>query len=191
MVAGTAPVNVSGRLSRFFVDYDRRGQSAGDHTRSLDVDGHMRAADGLWAIGDITGKGAFTHMSMYQARVAGDAILGVSGTGAEYHAVPRLVFAAPEVAAVGMTARDAEEDGEVRTRSASVGIDASSRAWLHDANCVGFVKLVADCHPSLIHISNLLAEKPRGVPHWAQASSERVVRAVPFLAKRLQTGGKD
>jgi len=34
MVAGTAPVNVSGRLSRFFVDYDRRGQSAGDHTRS-------------------------------------------------------------------------------------------------------------------------------------------------------------
>lgn len=29
MVAGTAPVNVSGRLSRFFVDYDRRGQSAG------------------------------------------------------------------------------------------------------------------------------------------------------------------
>src|ERR1700742_552291 len=54
-----------------------------------------------------------------------------------------------------------------------------------------FVKLVADCHPSLIHVSNLLAEKPRGVPHWAQASSERVVRAVPFLAKRLQTDGKD
>ena len=54
-----------------------------------------------------------------------------------------------------------------------------------------FVKLVADCHPSLIHISNLLAERPRGVPHWAQAGSERVVRAVPFLAKRLQTDGKD
>jgi predicted PurR-regulated permease PerM len=54
-----------------------------------------------------------------------------------------------------------------------------------------FVKLVADCHPSLIHISNLLAEKPRGVPHWAQVSSERVVRAVPFFAKHLRADGKD
>jgi predicted PurR-regulated permease PerM len=54
-----------------------------------------------------------------------------------------------------------------------------------------FVKLVADCHPSLIHISNLLAEKPRGVPHWVQVGSERVVRTVPFLGKRLQADGKD
>ncbi len=37
--------------------------------RSLDTDGRMRAGDGLWAIGDITGKGAFTHMSMYQAAI--------------------------------------------------------------------------------------------------------------------------
>jgi hypothetical protein len=50
------------------------------------------------------------------------------------------------------------------------------------------VKLVADCHPSLIHISNLLAEKPRGVPQWAQ---ERVARAVPFFVKYLGTEGKD
>jgi hypothetical protein len=54
-----------------------------------------------------------------------------------------------------------------------------------------FVKLVADCHPSLIHISNLLAEKPRGVPHWAQVGSERVVRAVPFFGKRLGADSKD
>jgi predicted PurR-regulated permease PerM len=53
-----------------------------------------------------------------------------------------------------------------------------------------FVKLVADCHPSLIHISNLLAEKPRGVPHWVEVGSERVVRAVPFFAK-LRADGKD
>jgi predicted PurR-regulated permease PerM len=54
-----------------------------------------------------------------------------------------------------------------------------------------FVKLVADCHPSLIHISNLLAEKPRGVPHWAQAGSERVVRAVPFFTRNLRTDEKE
>ncbi|MGC1902262.1 MAG: AI-2E family transporter [Candidatus Acidiferrum sp.] len=53
------------------------------------------------------------------------------------------------------------------------------------------IKLISDCHPSLIHISNLLAEKPRTVPVWAQAGSERVVRAVPFLGKRLRIEGKD
>ena len=34
--------------------------------RVLDPDERMRVADGVWAIGDITGKGAFTHVSMYQ-----------------------------------------------------------------------------------------------------------------------------
>src|ERR1700722_2711394 len=53
------------------------------------------------------------------------------------------------------------------------------------------VKLVADCHPSLIHISNLLAEKPRGVPHWVEVGSERVVRAVPFFGKHVRADGKD
>jgi hypothetical protein len=53
------------------------------------------------------------------------------------------------------------------------------------------VKLIADCHPSLFHISALLAEKPRPVPGWAQVSEERVVRAVPFFGKHLRTEGKD
>src|SRR5690348_2733322 len=37
--------------------------------KTIPTDGWMRAADGMWAIGDVTGKGAFTHMSMYQADI--------------------------------------------------------------------------------------------------------------------------
>ena len=44
--------------------------------RSIDTDERMRAGERLWAIGDITGQGAFTHMSMYQADVALRDILG-------------------------------------------------------------------------------------------------------------------
>jgi predicted PurR-regulated permease PerM len=47
-----------------------------------------------------------------------------------------------------------------------------------------FVKLAADCHPSLIHISNLLAESTRPVPNWAQVGQARVAQAIPFLRKR-------
>jgi len=49
-----------------------------------------------------------------------------------------------------------------------------------------FVKLVADCHPALLPISNLLAERPRTVPRWAQASGETVTRAIPFLRSRFR-----
>jgi predicted PurR-regulated permease PerM len=54
-----------------------------------------------------------------------------------------------------------------------------------------FVKLAADCHPSLIHISNLLAETARPVPHWAQVGQSRVAQAIPFLRKRAPVEGKD
>jgi predicted PurR-regulated permease PerM len=53
------------------------------------------------------------------------------------------------------------------------------------------VKLIADCHPSLIHISNLLAETPRPVPKWAQTSQVAVIRAFPFLRKRMRVAEKD
>ena len=47
------------------------------------------------------------------------------------------------------------------------------------------VKIVADSHPSLIHISNLLAEDPRPVSPWQASRQEPVYRPVPFIRKRL------
>ena len=37
--------------------------------RYLAVDGRMRVTDGIWAVGDLTGEGAFTHIAMYQASI--------------------------------------------------------------------------------------------------------------------------
>jgi predicted PurR-regulated permease PerM len=53
-----------------------------------------------------------------------------------------------------------------------------------------FVKLVADCHPVLLPISNLLAERPRAIPQWALASGETVTRAIPFLRSRFRVRQK-
>jgi predicted PurR-regulated permease PerM len=47
-----------------------------------------------------------------------------------------------------------------------------------------FVKLVADSHPSLIHISNLLAESPRPVSTWIRSGRETMNRTVPYFRKR-------
>ena len=75
--------------------------------RVLDPDERMRVADGVWAIGDIVGKGAFTHVSMYQGAVVVNDLLGRDGPWADYRAVSRVTFTAPEVASVGLTEKAA------------------------------------------------------------------------------------
>jgi pyruvate/2-oxoglutarate dehydrogenase complex dihydrolipoamide dehydrogenase (E3) component len=112
--------------------------------RAVPVDEHMRAAPGVWALGDITGKGAFTHMSTYQAGIVIDDILGREHHGAEYHAVPRVTFTDPEVGAVGLTEAQARERG-MTVRTGVTQVPASARGWIHKAGNDGFIKLVEDC----------------------------------------------
>jgi dihydrolipoamide dehydrogenase len=64
------------------------------------VDPHLRAAEGLWAIGDVNGLWPLTHVGKYQGDVVAANILG-QPTRADYEAVPRVVFTDPEAAAVG------------------------------------------------------------------------------------------
>jgi dihydrolipoamide dehydrogenase len=68
--------------------------------RGVPVDSSLRAGDGLWAIGDVTGLFLFTHVGKYQADVVADNILG-RPREANYDAVPRVVFTDPQAAAVG------------------------------------------------------------------------------------------
>jgi pyruvate/2-oxoglutarate dehydrogenase complex dihydrolipoamide dehydrogenase (E3) component len=111
--------------------------------RAVGTDERMRAGDRLWAIGDITGKGAFTHMSMYQAGIALRDLTGVDGPWASYHAVPYVIFTDPEVGGVGMTERQARDAGlDVRVGTADVG--SSARGWIHGPGGAGLVKVVED-----------------------------------------------
>ena len=60
----------------------------------------MRAGEGLWAIGDVTGIWPLTYVGKYQGRIAAANILG-EPREADYDAVPRVVFTDPQAAAVG------------------------------------------------------------------------------------------
>jgi pyruvate/2-oxoglutarate dehydrogenase complex dihydrolipoamide dehydrogenase (E3) component len=107
------------------------------------VDGHLRAAPGVWAIGDMVGHGAFTHMSMYQARIVIADILGRPIHEAEYHAVPRVTFTDPEIGSVGLSEAAARERG-LDVRIGLTQVPDSTRGWIHKAGNDGFIKLVAD-----------------------------------------------
>ena len=112
--------------------------------RAVPVDERMRVAPGVWALGDIVGKGEFTHVSVYQARIAAQDILtGGDGPVADYRALPRVTFTDPEVGAVGLTEDRAREQG-IRVRTGTAQIPSTARGWIHKAGNDGFIKLVED-----------------------------------------------
>lgn len=109
----------------------------------IPVDDHMRVADGLWAVGDITGKGLFTHVAAYQAPIAAASILGEEHTPADYRAMPRVTFTDPEVGSVGLTEEEARDAG-LNVQVANQNVAGSARGWLHATGNEGLIKLVVD-----------------------------------------------
>lgn len=107
----------------------------------VSVDERMRAGEKLWAVGDITGHGAYTHVALYQARIAVRDLLGEDGPWADHRAVSRVTFTDPEVGAVGQTEEQAREAG-VRVAVGRADVSSSSRGWIAEAD--GVVKVVAD-----------------------------------------------
>lgn len=107
------------------------------------VDDRSRAGERLWAVGDITGRGAFTHVSRYQAYVAVADLLGTEDVRADYRAVSRVTFTDPEVGSVGLTEAEARARG-LRVSVATADVERSSRGWIHGPGTTGVVKLVSD-----------------------------------------------
>ncbi|MEU0722801.1 NAD(P)/FAD-dependent oxidoreductase [Streptomyces sp. NPDC006140] len=137
---------------RLLVATGRRPQLAGlglktvgldPDARALAVDGHMRATEGVWGVGDVTGRGLFTHVAMYQAEIAVRSILGTPGPDADYRALPRVTFTDPEVGSVGLSEQAAREEG-LRVRTGTARMPSSARGWIHKAGNNGLIKLVED-----------------------------------------------
>jgi pyruvate/2-oxoglutarate dehydrogenase complex dihydrolipoamide dehydrogenase (E3) component len=111
--------------------------------RSVATDEWMRAGERLWAVGDITGHGPFTHVSMYQGDVVVRDVLSQGGPPADYRAVSRVTFTDPEVGSVGMSERQARDAG-LAVRVSTADLAESSRGWIHQEGAEGLLKLVAD-----------------------------------------------
>jgi pyruvate/2-oxoglutarate dehydrogenase complex dihydrolipoamide dehydrogenase (E3) component len=105
--------------------------------RGIEVDERLRAAENVWAIGDVSGVALFTHVGKYQARVAAADVAGRPAR-ADYRAIPAGIFTDPEVATVGRT----DGDGLVSTRWE---LTATPRLSTYERpKRDGFVRLFAD-----------------------------------------------
>jgi pyruvate/2-oxoglutarate dehydrogenase complex dihydrolipoamide dehydrogenase (E3) component len=106
------------------------------------VDGAtLLAAPGIWAGGDITGIGAFTHLSWYHGVVIGRQLKGEAAV-ADHRAIPRVTFTDPEIASVGLSEAAARAAlRNVRTVSADSG--NGTRGYINGPPG-GVIKLIAD-----------------------------------------------
>jgi pyruvate/2-oxoglutarate dehydrogenase complex dihydrolipoamide dehydrogenase (E3) component len=104
--------------------------------RGVTVDDRLRAADGVWAIGDAAGVGLLTHLGKYQARVAAANMTG-RDVPADYRAIPAAVFTDPQVGSVGGM------DGE-GVLSARYDITGGRLSTYERPRRPGFVKVAAD-----------------------------------------------
>jgi dihydrolipoamide dehydrogenase len=109
----------------------------------IEVDERCRAGDGVWAIGDVTGVMQFTHVGMYQGRIAAADIAG-EAPRASYDAIPRVVFSDPEIAAVGLTAERAREQGIELATSRIELREVLTRPWTYEQDPHGELGLLAD-----------------------------------------------
>ncbi|MCD9624244.1 dihydrolipoyl dehydrogenase family protein [Rhabdothermincola salaria] len=142
VATGRRPLSEGLGLEALGVEVDEGRHIVVDRTCATDV-------PGLWAVGDVTQWGGFTHVAGNMGFVAAVNITKrhrwQPSRKVERRVVPRVVFTSPEVAQVGMTESEAADVGG---RVAEVRLDDVDRA-LTEGRTGGFVKLIAGPRPVL------------------------------------------
>ena len=146
-VRGDKLLVAAGRRTNLDIGLDCVGYT--EQPKTLEVDDRMQVlregepVDGLYAVGDVTGRGAFTHVAVWQAKVLVADLLGKAQDFGGYAGLAWVTFTDPEVGHVGRTEAQAREAGTA-LRTGTQPIAENSRGWIHGPGNDGFVKLVAD-----------------------------------------------
>lgn len=98
---------------------------------------------GVYAVGDVAGKGAFTHVAVTQGRMVADQILGRSTAPWSSRSVGHVTFTDPEIGAVGISESAAREAG-LNVAVATYPMETTTRGWIHGPGNKGIFKLVVD-----------------------------------------------
>jgi pyruvate/2-oxoglutarate dehydrogenase complex dihydrolipoamide dehydrogenase (E3) component len=135
----------------------------------IQVDDELRAAENVWAIGDVNGIAQLTHVGKYQGRVAA---VNVAGGHAKAHheAIPGVAFTDPQIAMVGTT-------DDASLVSAEWRIDRTSRTSTYERpKRPGFVRVYAD--PDRRTVAGAVAVGPES-GEWLQQLTVAIRAQVP------------
>jgi pyruvate/2-oxoglutarate dehydrogenase complex dihydrolipoamide dehydrogenase (E3) component len=160
----------TGRSPRIPDGLDTVGVTAGRH--GVPVDERCRVADGLWAVGDVTGVRLLTHVGKYQGEVVASNILG-EDRRAHYEAIPDVVYTDPEAASVGAT------EAPFRATVPLSGV-AKTATYTHAyAEHQGFLTLLSDGE----YLTGAFALGPQA-GEWMQQATLAIRARVPLTILR-------
>ncbi|MBW3086641.1 Dihydrolipoyl dehydrogenase [Austwickia sp. TVS 96-490-7B] len=110
---------------------------------AIAVDDFCRTnVDGVYAIGDCTGKMMLAHVAEAMGIVAAETIAGAETMPVDYVNIPRATYCHPQIASMGLTEAQAKDAGhEVKTASFPFTANGKAQGL---GEGVGFVKVVAD-----------------------------------------------
>jgi dihydrolipoamide dehydrogenase len=152
----------------------------------------MTSVPGIYAIGDVVPGPMLAHKAFYEAEVAVDNICG-HYRGADYSAVPDVIFTIPEIASVGMMEAQAKELG-IPVRVTKFPFAALGRAQaIGEPN--GVVKMVCDPGSGVIlgmqvmgaHASDVIAECTLAVQQGVTAEElAHTIHGHPTMPEAVQ-----
>ena len=104
----------------------------------IQTDDYLQAADGIWALGDVKGGPAFTHIAYDDARILRDILLHDQKRSIQERQVPYVVFTDPQLGRIGMNQCEAREAG-LKYRVAKIDVDQTARG-LENGQSRGFLQ---------------------------------------------------
>lgn len=135
----------------------------------------VKGHDWLFAVGDVNGRAPLTHMGKYQAWVSVQTILGHEpGNRAEPIGSPRVTFTNPQVAAVGKTLAQAQEEG-IDAVAVDTSSDSTAGASFTGKGVDGTCRLVIDRSNGLIVGATFTGFE---VAEWIHAATVAIVGEV-------------
>jgi dihydrolipoamide dehydrogenase len=165
----------------------------------IQVDQHCQTnVPGLYAIGDVTGKKELAHFASHQGIVAVEHGLGNQEASVDEDAVPVAIFTSPEVASVGLTSQQCDEQS-ISYVEGSFPFRALGKSHAM-GEIDGFVKVIArkrDERIMGIHIigpdaSTLIAECTVAVKQGVTLKQmARTIHAHPTVAEALWEAVED
>lgn len=110
---------------------------------AIAVDARGRTnVEGVFAIGDVTGKMMLAHAAEAMGVLAAETIAGVEAMEIDFDMIPRATYCQPQIASFGYSEQQAKDKG-YDVKVSKFPFSANGKAW-GMGEAVGFVKIVAD-----------------------------------------------
>jgi dihydrolipoamide dehydrogenase len=163
----------------------------------IKVDGDCRFGDGLWAIGDVAGRG-LAHVASAEGVFVAEKIAGVHAEPVPYDSIPACTYCSPEIASIGLT--------EEKAKAADIPIQVGRMPFRALAKALGagepngFVKVIYHAETGALvgahligpAVTDLIAELALAKTTEVNAESlVHTIHAHPTFAEAIRIATED